>query len=281
MGVLNRTPDSFSDGGRFLDDASALAAAELWLADGAVIVDVGAESTRPNAPAVPAAEQIARIGGIVERLVAMGAFVSIDTTDPAVAKFAVDRGAALINCVDLRAAGPLAEVASRGGAMLALMHSRGSMTTMAGFSRADERAYDDVVRDVAREWTAARDVAVSRGLSGADIILDPGLGFHKNARHSLELCARLEELVGLGHPVMVGSSRKSFLAVVTTPPGRDLPPPEHRLGATIASCLVCAAKGAAILRVHDVAEVRQALAFSKMAEGARQARLAERGAKRA
>jgi dihydropteroate synthase len=275
MGVLNRTPDSFSDGGRFLDDASALAAAELMLADGAVIIDVGAESTRPNAPAIPAAEQIARIGGVVERLVAMGAFVSIDTTDAEVATFAVDRGATLINCVDLRAAGPLADVASRAGAMLALMHSRGSMTTMAGFSRTDERAYDDVVRDVAREWTAAKDVAVARGLSERDVILDPGLGFHKSARHSLELCARLDELVGLGHPVLIGSSRKSFLAMVTTPPGRELAAPDRRLGGTIASCLVCADKGAAILRVHDVAEVRQALAFAE------QARLVERGAQRA
>ncbi|NUO49685.1 MAG: dihydropteroate synthase, partial [Polyangiaceae bacterium] len=266
---------SFSDGGRFLDDASALAAAELMLADGAVIIDVGAESTRPNAPAIPAAEQIARIGSIVERLVERGALVSIDTTDPEVAAFAVGQGATLINCVDLRAAGPLAAVASRAGVMRALMHSRGSMTTMAGFSRADERAYEDVDRDDAREWTAAKDVAVARGLPETDVILDPGLGFHKSARHSLELCARLEELVGLGHPVLVGSSRKSFLAVVTTAPGRDLPPPDGRLGGTIASCLVCAEKGAAILRVHDVAEVRQALAFAE------QTRLVERGAKRA
>lgn len=279
MGVLNRTPDSFSDGGRFLDDASALAAAELMLADGAVIIDVGAESTRPNAASVPAAEQIARIGDMVERLVDRGTVVSIDTNDPEVASFATSRGASLVNCVDLRAAGPLAEVASRAGAMLALMHSRGSMTTMAGFSRADERAYDDVVRDVAREWGVAKDASLSRGLSESDLILDPGLGFHKSARHSLELCARLDELVELGFPVLVGPSRKSFLAVVTTPPGRDQPPPDRRLGGTIAASIACAQKGAAILRVHDVAEVRQALAFTSVLEQV--PRGAEEGVRRA
>jgi dihydropteroate synthase len=263
MGVLNRTPDSFSDGGRFLDDASALAAGERMFADGAVIIDVGAESTRPNAAPVPVAEQIARIGDIVKHLVRLGSFVSIDTNEPEVAARAVDQGASLVNCVDPRAAGPLAEVAAKGGAMLAIMHSRGSMTTMAGFSRADERAYEDVVRDVAREWTAARDQAVARGLTDADLVLDPGLGFHKNARHSLELCRRLDELVRLGFPVLVGTSRKSFLGIVTTPPGKDPPPPGERLGATIASCITCAQKGAAILRVHDVAEVKQALAFDQ------------------
>lgn len=263
MGVLNRTPDSFSDGGRFLDDGDALAAVERMVREGASVIDVGAESTRPNAEAVPAAEQLARIGGIIPEIAKLGAIVSIDTTLPEVAARAVDQGAELVNSVDLRAAAPLADVAKAGGAMLALMHSRGSMTTMSGFSRADERAYEDVVSDVTREWSAAKDAAKARGLADADIMLDPGLGFHKSARHSLELCRRLEELVALGYPVMVGPSRKSFVAFVTTEPGREPPPPTERLGGTIAACLACAQKGAALLRVHDVAAVKQALVFDQ------------------
>ncbi len=263
MGVLNRTPDSFSDGGRFLDDGNALAAAERMVREGASMIDVGAESTRPNSQPVPAGEQVARIGNIIRRVAELGVAVSVDTTLPEVAAYAVDEGAELVNSVDLAAAGPLADVARRGGAMLALMHSRGSMTKMSGFSSTEERAYGDVVADVAREWSAAKDAALERGLPESDVMLDPGLGFHKSARHSLELCRRLEELVALGFPVLVGSSRKSFLAVVTTEPGREQPPPEERLGATIASCLVCAQKGAAVLRVHDVAAVKQALAFDE------------------
>lgn len=263
MGVLNRTPDSFSDGGRFLDDGDALAAVERMVREGASVIDVGAESTRPNAEAVPAAEQLARLGGIIPEIGKLGAIVSIDTTLPEVAARAVDQGAELVNSVDLGAAAPLADVARAGGAMLALMHSRGSMTNMSGFSRADERAYTDVVTDVAREWGAARDAARGRGLADSDIMLDPGLGFHKNARHSLELCRRLEELVALGYEVLVGPSRKSFVAIVTTEAGHEPPPPSERLGGTIAACLTCAQKGAALLRVHDVAAVKQALAFDR------------------
>jgi dihydropteroate synthase len=265
MGVLNRTPDSFSDGGRFTDDSAAIDHAGRMLEAGASILDVGAESTRPGAPSVGAEDQIARLRSVFPELVRTGAPVSIDTTLPTVAAWAVDQGAQLVNAVDLGAAGPLADVAARGGAMLALMHSRGSMTTMAGFSRTDERAYTDVVADVAREWSSARDVAVGRGLDAGDVMLDPGLGFHKSARHSLELCARLDELVALGFPVLVGPSRKSFLAVVAARPGEELASPDERVGATIAACLLCAGKGAAVLRVHDVAAVRQALAFERAA----------------
>ncbi len=263
MGVLNCTPDSFSDGGLFLDEHRALKHAESMLARGASIIDVGAESARPRAAPVPADEQIARAMGIVRRLVKHGATVSIDTTSPAVAARALDEGAVMINTVDLRPARELAIVARERHAMLVLSHSRGSMAEMRGFSEAPETAYGDVVADVKRELSLARDVAVEAGLSPLDILLDPGLGFHKRASQSLALCARLDELVALGHFVLVGPSRKSFLSVVTAERDGEQAAPGDRLGATIAACLACAAKGAAVLRVHDVAEVRQALAFDR------------------
>jgi dihydropteroate synthase len=261
MGVLNRTPDSFSDGGQFLDERLALEHALGMLAEGASIIDVGAESTRPRAPRIDDDEQLRRIGSIVKTLAAEGVTVSIDTTSPAVAARALDDGAVLVNSVELGPARALAEVAKARGAALSLMHSRGAMSTMADFS-VEALQYGDVVEDVKTELAAARDEAIAAGLAPEDLWLDPGLGFHKSARESLELCARLEEIVALGHTVLVGPSRKSFLAATTRrTPSDDLAPPDRRLGATIAACLVCAGKGASVLRVHDCEEVRQALAF--------------------
>jgi len=268
MGVLNCTPDSFSDGGQFLDERSALEHAERMLAGGADLIDVGAESTRPRAVRVAPDEQIARIGSIVRVLSRAGALVSIDTTSPDVAARALDDGAILVNSVELTPAAALARVVKERGAALALMHSRGAMFEMAGFSATAERAYDDVVADVKREWSSARDAAALAGLDPRDIICDPGLGFHKSARHSLELCARLGELLLLGHPILVGPSRKSFLAIVSARPGAPPAPASERLGATIAACLLCARNGAAILRIHDPAEVRQAIAFEGVARHA-------------
>lgn len=263
MGVLNLTPDSFSDGGLFfdggirdthVDESSAIAHAERLLADGADLIDIGAESSRPGAAPISAEEQIRRLGNVVRSLVNNGARVSIDTTLAEVARFATDQGATLINSISLDAAESLAEVARNSGAALALMHSRGSMHTMAGFSAYPSHAYGDVVADVLREWTLARDRAVERGLVRSQILFDPGLGFHKNAQQSLELCARLDEFVAHGLTVLVGPSRKSFLL------GNEVPP-TSRLGASVAACVTLAQKGAAMLRVHDVKEVKQALTF--------------------
>ncbi|NUP11468.1 MAG: dihydropteroate synthase [Polyangiaceae bacterium] len=265
MGVLNCTPDSFSDGGQFLDERRALQHAESMLEQGARIIDVGAESTRPGSQRVPARDQLERIGGLVRALHARGAVVSIDTTSTEVAARALDDGASLVNSVELAPARSLAEVAKSRGASLALMHSLGAMADMPGFSSTPEDAYGDVVADVKGALERARDEAVDAGLPPDDVVLDPGLGFHKSAHHSLELCARLEEIVSLGHPVLVGASRKSFLAAVTAAAGERPAPPSERLGATIAACLLCARKGAAILRVHDPASVRQALAFEEAA----------------
>jgi dihydropteroate synthase len=268
MGVLNATPDSFSDGGQFLDPRAAQRHAEHLLACGAAVIDVGAESTRPGAPAVSAEEQLARIGDLVKALSKSGALVSIDTTSELVAKHALDDGAVLVNSVDPASSDALARVARPFGAMLALMHSRGSMTPMAGFSRADENAYDDVVEDVARVLGRARDAALEAGLSRGDILLDPGLGFHKSARHSLTLLAHLDRLSALGHELLVGPSRKSFVASVTTAPGKPVPAPSERLGGTIAACLIAADRGAAMLRVHDPFEVGQALSLHRAARHA-------------
>lgn len=261
MGILNRTPDSFSDGGEHLDEHAARARVDALIAEGADIIDVGAESTRPGAPQIADAEQIARIGGIIRESAARGVIVSIDTTSPAVAAWALAEGASAVNSVALEPAAELGRVAARHGAALVLMHSRGPMEAMRGYSTYDDAAYGDVVADVAREWTAAADQAIAAGLPRQELILDPGLGFAKNARHSLAICARLAELTRLGFPVLVGPSRKSFIAVAA---GRKLadgawPPPSARLGGTIAVTLACIARGAAIVRVHDVAALRQAI----------------------
>lgn len=266
MGVVNMTPDSFSDGGRFVGEDAAVAHAEKILGEGADIVDFGAESTRPRAEPVSDEEQIRRIGAAIARVSRRGGTCSIDTTSPIVAAWAIDQGAILVNSVSLAPAADLGELCARARASLVLMHARGSMGDMAGFSAGTDTAYADVVADVAREWLAAADHALAAGIDRADLWLDPGLGFHKNARQSLELCSRLDELVGLGFPVVVGASRKSFLARAITGEGDDLPPPEDRLGASIAAALISARKGAHMVRVHDVRETRQALAFLREVE---------------
>ncbi|MDC3952733.1 dihydropteroate synthase [Polyangium jinanense] len=262
MGVCNRTPDSFSDGGRFLDDAAAVAHVRGLVIEGAHILDIGAESTRPGSSPIDAAEQIRRIGGLIRASVELGAVVSIDTTLPDVAAWALGEGARIVNTVSLEPAAELGALCAHFGASLVLMHCRGSMTDMRGFSMYDDAAYGDVVADVAREWTEAAERALAKGLAREDLVLDPGLGFAKNARHSIELCARLDELAKLGFPVLVGPSRKSFVARAASPDASVIAPPAERLGGTIAAVLACVARGASIVRVHDVKEVVQALAVA-------------------
>ncbi|HVK68817.1 MAG TPA: dihydropteroate synthase [Polyangium sp.] len=262
MGVCNRTPDSFSDGGRFLDDAAAVAHVRGLVIEGAHILDIGAESTRPGSSPIDAAEQVRRIGGLIRASVELGAVVSIDTTLPDVAAWALGEGARIVNTVSLEPAAELGALCAHVGASLVLMHCRGSMTDMRGFSMYDDAAYGDVVADVAREWTEAAERALAKGLPREDLVLDPGLGFAKNARHSIELCARLDELAKLGFPVLVGPSRKSFVARAANPDASVIAPPADRLGGTIAAVLACVARGAAIVRVHDVKAVVQALAVA-------------------
>lgn len=254
MGVLNVTPDSFSDGGDFLEPSAARTRVDALLNDGADIVDIGGESSRPGSAAVPAREQIERIEPALRYAVERGALVSIDTTLPEVAEHCLNAGATLINDVSCLAEPDLARVVAKAGGDLLLMHARGPMSRMPGFSEWPDEAYTDVVVDVAREWSTARDRAVAQGQPRERIFFDPGLGFAKNARHSFELLRRLHEFRSLEAPVFVGPGRKSFIASV------DPAPPSERLGGTIAACVISAQKGAHALRVHDVREVRQALA---------------------
>jgi dihydropteroate synthase len=249
MGVVNATPDSFSDGGRYLDPAQAIAHARQLVADGADIVDVGGESTRPGADEVSAAAECARVLPVVRALALDGAIVSVDTSKPEVIRAAVDAGASMINDVRaLRVAGAL-DAAAASGAAVCLMHMKGDPRTM---QQAPQ--YADVVADV-REFLAERiDAARAAGIPGERIAVDPGFGFGKTLEHNVAVMRGLPALAALGYPVVVGYSRKSSLGAIT---GRG---PHDRLAASLAAALVAIARGARIVRVHDVRETVDALA---------------------
>ncbi len=250
MGIVNVTPDSFSDGGLFLDAGAAIEHGRELAAQGADMLDIGGESTRPGAAAVPVDEELRRVGPVVEALAADGgAPVSIDTSKLAVAEAALDAGAAMVNDVTaLRAEPELAELCADRGCEVCLMHMLGDPRTMQ-----ENPVYDDVVDDV-RSFLAERiEFAVSRGIAEERIWVDPGIGFGKTVEHNLELTRRLGELSALGRPIVYGSSRKSFLGKLT---GAE---PDQRLGGTIASNVIAYANGAAMLRVHDAGPVREAL----------------------
>jgi dihydropteroate synthase len=272
MGVCNVTPDSFSDGGLHLAPEAARTRVDELLAEGADIIDVGGESTRPRAEPVPAQVQIGRVLDVVRYAVGRGACVSIDTTTPEVAAACLDAGASVVNDVSCLLDGALARVVAASGAALVLMHARGTQREMPGFSRYPDDAYGDIVRDVCVEWETAAERARSAGVARDAIVMDPGFGFAKNARHSLELLARLGEVVrAVGGPVAVGASRKSFLAVAadaaTGTSKAESPRPTERLGASIAAALHAARAGASILRVHDVRATRQAIDLERAMSG--------------
>jgi dihydropteroate synthase len=258
MGVINATPDSFYGAGRSASHADARERIAQLAAEGAAIVDVGGESSRPGAQPVSASEQIERIEPAVAYAASRGdLLVSVDTTSPPVAERMLEIGAHLVNDVSCLADVDLARVAAKHGAVLVIMHTRGTLGSMQGFSEYPDDAYEDVVVDVRREWCEARDRAVAAGVPRERVWFDPGIGFGKNAGQSFELLRRLGELGDLGVPVVVGVSRKSFIRAV------DDVGPEERLGGTIAACLWCASQGARVLRVHDVRAVRQALGVSQ------------------
>jgi dihydropteroate synthase len=259
MGVLNVTPDSFFDGGLYDDAGNAAQRIDQLLRDGADLIDIGAESTRPGAAAISAAEQIARLEPALGHALQSGALVSVDTASPTVARYALELGAHLINDVSCLADDDLARACAEHGAPLIVMHARGPAASMAGFSVYPDAGYQNVVEDVRREWRAARARAVATGMLAEDVYFDPGLGFAKNAQQSYMLLARLADFQSEGL-IVVGASRKSFIASV------DGAPPAERLGGSVAACLLAALRGAAILRVHDVREVRQALRVATVVE---------------
>lgn len=249
MGVLNVTPDSFSDGGRFASRDVALARARRLVADGADIVDIGGESTRPGAAAVPEAEELDRVLPVIEGLRAESdVAISIDTSKPAVMKAAVAAGATLINDVRaLQGEGAL-QAAAGLDADVCLMHMQGDPGSMQ-----DDPRYGDVTTEVSAFLATRRDACLEAGIAAERIILDPGFGFGKTVEHNIELLRNLRQLGELGQPLLVGLSRKSTLGVLT---GR---PVEERLAASVAAAVLAALNGAAILRVHDVAETVDAL----------------------
>src|SRR3954466_13481095 len=250
MGVVNVTPDSFSDGGAFEDPAAAIAHGRRLAAEGAAILDIGGESTRPGADRVPVEEELRRVIPVVEGLA--GARISIDTMKLAVAKAAVEAGASYVNDVTAFRNDPdLAGFVADRGLDCCLMHMLGEPRTM----QSDPR-YDDVVDDVKAFLAERMDAAVRAGVAEERIQLDPGIGFGKTLAHNLELLRRLGEIAALGRPVVVGTSRKSFIGRLT---GRDV---TERVHGTLAANVLAFERGARVFRVHDVAATADALAVA-------------------
>ncbi len=249
MGIVNVTPDSFSDGGEFLDPERAIAHGRELAVEGADVLDIGGESSRPGARAVAAGEELLRVQPVIEGLARDGIPISIDTSKAVVAEAALEAGAMMVNDVTaLRADPELADVCAKTGCELVLMHMLGDPRTMQ-----ENPVYDDVVDDVKAFLAERIEFAVARGVPEERIWVDPGIGFGKTVEHNLELHRRLGEFVDLGCPIAFGSSRKSFLGKLTCAEVGE------RLGGTIASNMIAFANGARMLRVHDVGPMRQAL----------------------
>lgn len=249
MGIVNVTPDSFSDGGRHADTARALAHCERLVKEGADILDIGGESTRPGAAPVPLEEELQRVLPVLEGALALGVPVSVDTIKPEVMQRALDRGVDIVNDIHaLTLPGAVEAVAAHPNCGVCLMHMRGDPATMQ-----QRPAYDDVVAEVSAFLRERLQAVQARGVDPERIVLDPGIGFGKSVEHNLELMRRQRELLALGHPLLLGWSRKSTLGALT---GR---PVEERLAASLAAALASVQRGARIVRVHDVAPTVDAL----------------------
>ncbi len=249
MGVLNVTPDSFSDGGRYATVDAAVARAEQMAAEGAAVIDVGGESTRPGAVDVDPDDEIGRVVPVIERIASLGPQICVDTRKAVVAKAAIDAGATMVNDVSAGAydAAMLPLIADR-GVPVVLMHMRGTPQTM------DELAsYNDVVDDVGAELRERVKAAREAGVDENNILVDPGLGFAKTAEQSLELLRRIDEIGAIGFPVVVGPSRKRFVGSVL---GAEV---DDRLEGTLAACAWCAMHRVALARVHDVLSARRVI----------------------
>lgn len=261
FGVLNVTPDSFSDGGLYEDVGPAVAHGLQLAREGAHVVDVGGESTRPRGPAydegyvdVTADEESRRVVPVVRALVEAGVCVSVDTTKAEVARAALEAGAQLVNDTSCGASPDLLRAVAEHGAELVLMHNRGR-----GEVKGENTAYDDVVADVCEALERAVTRASAHGVARARVWLDPGLGFAKTPAQSLALHAALHRVVALGQPVLLGASRKGFLGGLGAAPGEPPSPPAERVPETIASALFGARAGVRAVRVHDVKAVAHAL----------------------
>ena len=255
IGVVNVTPDSFSDGGEWFEPQDAIAHGRDLLAAGADLIDVGGESTRPGAERPAVEEELRRVVPVVKALAAEGAAISIDTMRASVASAALDAGAALVNDVSGGLAdGEMAALVAQAGIPFIVMHWRAHSTTMQ--SRA---VYDDVVADVCAELSARVEMLQESGVHSDQIILDPGFGFSKTAEHNWALLRHLDALVALGHPLLVGTSRKAFLGRLGRPEGAEPRPATERDLTTAVTSFHAARHGAWAVRVHDVAATVQAL----------------------
>jgi len=265
LGVVNVTPDSFSDGGRFLDPAAAVEHGLGLMNQGAALLDVGGESTRPGAAEVPAADELARVIPVIRALAAAGTPVSIDTRKAEVAEAALDAGASVVNDVSAGRHDPrLLEVVAERRVPLIAMHMRGDPATMQVAPR-----YDDPVREVCEELRERASACLKAGIQPSKIILDPGIGFGKSVHHNLALLSRLVELRSLGLPLCLGVSRKSFISHLTGAAthgdwrrGTSLDRPDERVGGTAAAVALCILGGADWLRVHDVSIMSEAAAVA-------------------
>ncbi len=258
MGVLNVTPDSFSDGGRFLDPAAAVARADAIVSEGASIVDVGGESTRPGAVGVSASQEMSRVHPVVTALALSGMCVSIDTRHPEVADAAVEAGASVINDISGFRDPSMIALAVRCEAGLVVMHMQGTPESMQASPR-----YGDVVAEVGRDLARQARTLEEAGVARERIALDPGIGFGKTLEHNLELIRRLPDLVDLGYPVLVGLSRKRVIGELT-----GVEQPDRRVAGSLAAAVMSVERGAGIVRAHDVAATVEALAFVAAVMGA-------------
>lgn len=263
MGIVNVTPDSFSDGGRHPTEGTAFAHAMALAREGADLVDVGGESTRPGASAVDEAEEARRVVPVVRRLAAEGLVVSVDTRKASVAREALAAGARVVNDVTAGRDPEMFRVVAGAGAGLVLMHMLGDPGTM----QQDPR-YDDVVKEVAAFLLERARAAEAGGVARACIAVDPGIGFGKTVVHNVALLRGLREVARLGYPVLVGASRKAFVGQLTQENGQ-VPSPQDRLEGTLAAHLAAAERGAGIIRCHDVRAHRRAFAVADAIRGAR------------
>ena len=258
MGIVNVTPDSFSDGGEFLAPKAAIAHGLELIDEGADIVDIGGESTRPGAAEVSAEDELERVIPVIEGLADAGARISIDTSKAVVAARSLEAGAVIVNDVTALSDPEMAMVCADAGAGLILMHMKGTPRTMQR-----DPTYDDLLGEI-KDFLAGRlRIAADAGVPEDGIWLDPGIGFGKTTEHNVELIDRLSELSDLGRPLVLGASRKSFLGALS---GRDV---DRRLGGSLAAAVIGLTRGADVLRVHDVSATREAIEVAEAISGSR------------